>query len=195
MIFLDRQVGGAGDGRSAMPILPYVGFHRCRLGPSGGPSNRPKRNRTTPERRGRLRSSASHYLSARRQLQYWESSFVLFSHSCQVTPGRLCWEDIVGRGAGGGHFRTTGKKCFFERRGFHFENAVPHQSGRHARPHRPRILPRDGKGICKQAHSGISGAVQVTHSKFLRKRLNQTSGSITGALRQFDLARNDTTNV
>src|SRR6202044_3545048 len=60
---------------------------------------------------------------ARMELEYWESSFVLFTHSLQITPDNYVAEDIVGTAVLAEAFRTTGQKCSAEAR-VHFENAV-----------------------------------------------------------------------
>jgi tetratricopeptide (TPR) repeat protein len=125
----------------------------------------------------------------RRQLRYWESSFVLFTHSLQVTPDNYVAEDIVGTAVLAEAFRTTGQKCSTEAR-LHFENAV-------------RIYPEDtlghiDLGFCRETQGNMQQALQeyqtalqVTHSKFLRKRALINLGGVHRALRQFDLARND----
>jgi Tfp pilus assembly protein PilF len=125
----------------------------------------------------------------RRQLQYWESSYALFTHSLQVTPDNYVAEDIVGTAVLAEAFRATGQKCSSEAR-LHFENAV-------------RIYPEDtlghiDLGFCRETQGNLQQAIQeyqaalqVTHSKFLRKRALINLGGAHRALRQFDLARND----
>jgi hypothetical protein len=125
----------------------------------------------------------------RRQLQYWESSFVLFTHSLQVTPDNYVAEDIVGTAVLVEAFRATGQKCSSEAR-VHFENAV-------------RIYPQDtlghiDLGFCRETQGNMQQALQeyqtalqMTRSKFLRKRALINLGGVHRALRQFDLARND----
>jgi len=125
----------------------------------------------------------------RRQLQYWESSFVLFSHSLQVTPDDYVAEDIVGTAVLAEAFRTTGQKCSSEAR-IHFENAV-RINPEDTLGHIDLGFCRETQGNMQQALQEYQVAVQVTHSKFLRKRALINLGGVYRALRQFDLARND----
>jgi cytochrome c-type biogenesis protein CcmH/NrfG len=124
----------------------------------------------------------------RRQLQYWESSLALFTHSLQVTPENYVGEDIVGTALLEQAFRATGQKCVTEAR-LHFENAV-------------RINPEDtlghiDLGFCRETQGKLQEALQEyqtalqgTHSKFLKKRALINLGGVYLALRQFSLARN-----
>jgi len=124
----------------------------------------------------------------RRQLQTWESSQALFTHSLQVTPDNYVAEDIVGTALLEEAFRATGQKCVTEAR-LHFENAV-------------RINPEDtlghiDLGFCRETQGNLQAALQEyqtalqgTHSKFLKKRALINRGGVNRALRQFNLARN-----
>ena len=125
----------------------------------------------------------------RRQLQYWESSFVLFSHSLQVTPDNYVAEDIVGTAVLAEAFRTAGQKCSLEAR-IHFENAV-RINPEDTLGHIDLGFCRETQGNMQQALQEYQTALQVTHSKFLRKRALINLGGVHRALRQFDLARND----
>jgi Flp pilus assembly protein TadD len=124
----------------------------------------------------------------RRQLRYWESSYALFTHSLLVTPDNYVAEDIVGTALLQEAFRATGQKCAGKAR-LHFENAV-------------RIYPGDtlghiDLGFCRETQGNLQEAIQeyqtalqVTRSKFLRKRALINLGGVYRALRQFALARN-----
>jgi protein O-mannosyl-transferase len=121
------------------------------------------------------------------QLRYWESSYALFTHSLQVTPGNYVGEDIVGVALLEEAFRTTGQKCTTEAL-LHFQNAV-------------RIYPGDtlghiDVGFCQETQGNLQEAIkeyqtalQVTESKFLRKRALINLAGVYRASRQFDLAR------
>lgn len=125
----------------------------------------------------------------RRQLRYWESSYALFTHSLQVTPDNYVAENIVGTAVLAEAFRANGQKCSPEAR-LHFENAV-------------RIYPEDtlghvNLGFCRETQGNMQQAIQeyqaalqVSRSRFLRKRALINLGGVHRALRQFDLARND----
>ena len=124
----------------------------------------------------------------RRQLRNWESSYVLFTHSLQVTPDNYVAEDIVGTALLEETFRTTGQKCSTEAR-LHFENAV--------RIHPEDTLGHIDLGFCRETQGNLQEAIkeyqaalQVTHSKFLKKRALINLGGVYRALRQFALARN-----
>jgi protein O-mannosyl-transferase len=124
----------------------------------------------------------------RMQLRYWEGSYALFTHSLQVTPDNYVGEDIVGTALLEEAFRTTGQKCTTEAQ-LHFQNAV-------------RIYPGDtlghiDVGFCQETHGNLQEAIkeyqtalQVTGSKFLRKRALINLAGVYRASRQFDLARN-----
>jgi tetratricopeptide (TPR) repeat protein len=124
----------------------------------------------------------------RRQLRYWESSYALFTHSLQVTPDNYVGEDIVGTALLEEAFRATGQKCAAEAL-LHFENAV-------------RIYPKDtlghiDLGFCRETQGNLQEAIQeyqtalqVTGSKFLRKRALINLAGVYRALREFTLARN-----
>ncbi len=124
----------------------------------------------------------------RRQLQNWESSQALFTHSLQVTPDNYVAEDIVGTALLQEAFRATGQKCAPEAR-LHFQNAV-------------RINPQDtlghiDLGFCRETQGNLQEAIQeyqaalqVTRSQFLRKRALINLGGVYRVLRQFALARN-----
>ncbi len=124
----------------------------------------------------------------RRQLRNWESSYALFTHSLQVTPDNYVAEDIVGTALLEEAYRTTGQKCAPEAL-LHFQNAV-------------RIDPKDALGhidlgFCRETQQNRQEAIheyqtalQVTRSKFLRKRALINLGGVYRELRQFDLARN-----
>jgi len=124
-----------------------------------------------------------------RQLQYWESSLVLFTHSLQVTPDNYVAEDIVGTAVLAEAFRATGQKCSAEAR-VHFENAV-RINPEDTLGHIDLGFCRETQGNLQQALQEYQTALQVTHSKFLRKRALINLGGVHRALRQFDLARND----
>jgi tetratricopeptide (TPR) repeat protein len=106
-----------------------------------------------------------------------------------VTPDNYVAEDIVGTAVLVEAFRATGQKCSSEAR-VHFENAV-------------RIYPQDtlghiDLGFCRETQGNMQQALQeyqtalqMTRSKFLRKRALINLGGVHRALRQFDLARND----
>jgi cytochrome c-type biogenesis protein CcmH/NrfG len=124
----------------------------------------------------------------RRQLRNWESSYVLFTHSLQVTPDNYVAEDIVGTALLEEAFRTTGQKCSTEAR-LHFENAV--------RIHPEDTLGHIDLGFCRETQGSLQEAIkeyqtalQVTRSKFLKKRALINPGGVYRALRQFALARN-----
>ena len=124
----------------------------------------------------------------RRQLRNWESSYVLFTHSLQVTPDNYVAEDIVGTALLEETFRTTGQKCSTEAR-LHFENAV--------RIHPEDTLGHIDLGFCRETQGNLQEAIkeyqaalQVTHSKFLKKRALINLGGVYRASRQFALARN-----
>ncbi len=124
----------------------------------------------------------------RRQLRNWESSYVLFTHSLQVTPDNYVAEDIVGTALLEEAFRATGQKCSTEARR-HFENAV-------------RINPEDALGhidlgFCRETQGNLQEAIteyqtalQVARGKFLRQRALINLGGVYRTLRQFTLARN-----
>ena len=123
----------------------------------------------------------------RRQLRNWESSYVLFTHSLQVTPDNYVAEDIVGTALLEETFRTTGQKCSTEAR-LHFENAV--------RIHPEDTLGHIDLGFCRETQGNPQEAIQeyqtalqVTRSKFLRKRALINLGGVYRTLRQFALAR------
>jgi protein O-mannosyl-transferase len=123
----------------------------------------------------------------RMQLRYWESSYALFTHSLQVTPGNYVGEDIVGTALLEEAFRTTGQKCTTEAL-LHFQNAV-------------RIYPRDtlghiDLGFCRETQGNLQEAIkeyqtalQVTGSKVLRKRALINLAGVYRVLREFALAR------
>jgi tetratricopeptide (TPR) repeat protein len=124
----------------------------------------------------------------RMQLRNWESSYALFTHSLQVTPDNYVGEDIVGTALLEEAFRTTGQKCTTEAL-LHFQNAV-------------RIYPKDtlghiDVGFCQETQGNLQEALkeyqtalQVTESKFLRKRALINLAGVYRASRQFALARN-----
>ena len=124
----------------------------------------------------------------RRQLQTWESSQALFTHSLQVTPDNYVAEDIVGTAQMEEAFQATGQKCATEAR-LHFQNAV-------------RINPEDALGhidlgFCRETQGDLpeaikeyQAALQVARSKFLKERASINLGGVYRALRQFTLARN-----
>ena len=125
----------------------------------------------------------------RRQLQYWESSYALFTHSLQVAPDNYVAEDIVGTAVLAEAFRATGQKCSSEAR-LHFENAV-RINPEDTLGHIDLGFCRETQGNMQQALQEYQTALQVTHSNFLRKRALINLGGVHRALRQFDLARND----
>jgi tetratricopeptide (TPR) repeat protein len=122
------------------------------------------------------------------QLRNWESSYALFTHSLRVTPDNYVGEDIVGTALLEEAFRTTGQKCTPEAM-LHFQNAV-------------RIYPQDtlghiDLGFCREAQGNLQEAIQeyqmaleVTGSKFLRKRALINLAGVYRVLRQLALARN-----
>jgi protein O-mannosyl-transferase len=124
----------------------------------------------------------------RMQLRNWQSSYALFTHSLQVTPDNYVGEDIVGTALLEEAFRTTGQKCTAEAL-LHFQNAV-------------RIYPKDTLGhidigFCRETQGNLQEAIkeyrtalQVTGSKFLRKRALINLAGVYRVLRQFALARN-----
>jgi protein O-mannosyl-transferase len=124
----------------------------------------------------------------RMQLRNWESSYALFTHSLQVTPDNYVGEDIVGTALLEEAFRTTGQKCTTEAM-LHFQNAV-------------RIYPKDtlghiDLGFCRETQGNLQEAIQeyqtaleVTGSKFSRKRALINLAGVYRASRQFALARN-----
>jgi tetratricopeptide (TPR) repeat protein len=124
----------------------------------------------------------------RMQLRNWESSYALFTHSLQVTPDNYVGEDIVGTALLEEAFRTTGQKCTTEAM-LHFQNAV-------------RIYPKDtlghiDLGFCQETQGKLQQAIQeyqtaleVTGSKFLRKRALINLAGVYRTMRQFTLARN-----
>jgi protein O-mannosyl-transferase len=124
----------------------------------------------------------------RRQLQTWESSQALFTHSLQVTPDNYVAEDIVGTAQMEEAFQATEQKCATEAR-LHFQNAV-------------RINPEDALGhidlgFCRETQGDLpeaikeyQAALQVARSKFLKERASINLGGVYRALRQFTLARN-----
>ena len=124
----------------------------------------------------------------RRQLQTWESSQALFTHSLQVTPDNYVGEDIVGTAQLEEAFRATGQKCVTEAR-LHFENAVginPEDTLGHI----DLGFCRETQGNLQKAIQEYQTALQVTRSKFLRKRALINLGGVYRVLRQFALARN-----
>lgn len=124
----------------------------------------------------------------RMQLRNWESSYALFTHSLQVTPDNYVGEDIVGTALLEEAFRTTGQKCTADAM-LHFQNAV-------------RIYPEDtlghiDVGFCQETQGNLQEAIkeyqtalQVTESKFLRKRALINLAGVYRASRRFALARN-----
>ena len=122
------------------------------------------------------------------QLRNWESSYALFTHSLRVTPDNYVGEDIVGTALLEEAFRTTGQKCTSEAM-LHFQNAV-------------RIYPKDtlghiDLGFCRETQGNLQEAIQeyqtaleVTGSKFLRKRALINLAGVYRVMRQFTLARN-----
>jgi tetratricopeptide (TPR) repeat protein len=122
-----------------------------------------------------------------RQLQTWESSQALFTHSLQVTPDNYVAEDIVGTAQLEEAFRATGQKCATEAR-LHFQNAV-RINPEDALGHIDLGFCRETQGSLQEAIKEYQAALQVARSKFLRKRALLNLGGVYRALRQFTLAR------
>jgi protein O-mannosyl-transferase len=104
----------------------------------------------------------------RRQLQTWESSYTLWSHSLLITPENYVAEDFVGSTLLQDGFKTTGQGCVDEAL-LHFQNAV-------------RINPQDSLGhlnvgFCRQARGRMQEAIeeyksglQFARNKYLKSR-------------------------
>ena len=124
----------------------------------------------------------------RMQLRNWESSYALFTHSLQVTPDNYVGEDIVGTALLEEASRTTGQECTTEAM-LHFQNAV-------------RIYPGDtlghiDLGFCQESQGNLQEAIkeyqialEVSGSKFSRKRALINLAGVYRVKRQFALARN-----
>jgi hypothetical protein len=180
------QVGDQGMA-DRYAYLPYVGLFIAAV---WGLGDLAQRNRIEPRRSTGAACAVLLVLSflTRRQLQYWESSYALFTHSLQVTPDNYVAEDIVGTALLEEAFRTTGQKCAPEAV-VHFENAV-------------RINPEDtlghiDLGFCRETQGNLQEAIkeyqaaqQVARSKFLKKRASINLGGVYRVLRQFAVARN-----
>jgi hypothetical protein len=124
----------------------------------------------------------------RRQLQYWESSYALFTNSLQVTPDNYVAEDIVGTALLQEAFRTTGQKCAPEAL-VHFQNAVRIDS-QDALGHINLGFCRETQGNLAEAIKEYEAALQAARSRFLKKRALINLGGAYRASRQFALARN-----
>jgi len=122
-----------------------------------------------------------------RQIQTWESSFTLWSHSLQVTSDNYVAEDFVGTTLLQEVFKATGESCAAQAL-VHFQNAV-------------RINPRDALGhlnvgFCQQAHGHTREAVgeyeialQSARTKYLKSRAYINLGAAYDDLRDFGRAR------
>jgi protein O-mannosyl-transferase len=123
----------------------------------------------------------------RRQLNYWESSYALFTHSLQISPDNYVAEDVVGTALLEEAFQATGQKCVPEAM-IHFHNAVRIDS--------KDALGHINLGFCQEAQGNLEDAIQeyqtalqVARNKFLRKRALINLAGVYRAQRQFTLAR------
>jgi len=126
-------------------------------------------------------------LLGRRQLQTWESSFSLWTHSLEVTSENYVAEDFVGAALLNEAFNTTGQSCSDEALQ-HFERAVS-------------INPQDSLGhldvgFCNQSRGHLQKALeeyktalQYAPNKYLRARAYLNLGAVYDSLGDFKSSR------
>jgi hypothetical protein len=126
-------------------------------------------------------------LLTHRQLQTWESSFTLWSHSLLITPENYVAEDFIGSTLLTQAYQASGESCADEALQ-HFENAV-------------RINPQDSLGhlnvgFCRQARGRLQEAIEeykialhTTHNKYLKGRAYLNLGAAYDAAGDFEASR------